>query len=90
MRLQEGSAGDLGAWMGSQVLEARCPFPHNAAKGLGAAGGLWDAQLGWKWELPALKEKENLCTGSLGNEIIQNGHRFHLGKHWDTLGMLIL
>lgn len=58
MRLQEGSAGDLGAWMGSQVLEARCPFPHNAAEGLGAAWGLWDAQLGWKWELPALKKRK--------------------------------
>lgn len=76
--------------MGLQVLEARCPLPHNAGKGLGAAGGLWDAQLGWKWKSPCFKRKGKVFKGSLGNEIIQNGHRFHLGKHRDTLGMLIL
>lgn len=32
MHLQEGSAGDLGAWMGFQVLEARFPFPHTLAR----------------------------------------------------------
>lgn len=37
MHLQEGSAGDLGSWMGFRVLEAKFPFPHSAGKGLGAA-----------------------------------------------------